>query len=230
MVVWGFEPLWDVVWFHPLSFFSSFSSAFPFLFFLFFRVLSKRGSLSLFFCVRGCCVMGVPGLNVKSIDRVGSDQERRRLWELTIAKIHLPCWRCEGLSHTHKWAPQGAEFVAAPDSSWQTHLIAARVASVKVTPWRLLLRSWSLLATTLFHCIGPSKARSVHVQTPTADTSCAHDRHAHESLISATYFLSARRPASSCTTRWPTHLQGLGSFDQSVSDHIRCVSIKKCCS
>ena len=69
-----------------------------------------------------------------------------------------------------------------------------------VTPWRLLRRSRSLLATTLFHCCGPSKARCVHVQTHatvTADTSCAHDRHAHESLISATYFLTARLSASS---------------------------------
>ena len=62
-------------------------NCFPFFcFFLrkIFRVLSKRGSLSLFFCVHGGCV---PGLNINSIDRVGTDQKKKKALRTHHSKV-----------------------------------------------------------------------------------------------------------------------------------------------
>ena len=94
------------------------------MFFLRFRVLSKRGSLSVFCCVHGGCVVGVPGLNIKLTESAPLTKKEEGS-ESSQGKGSSPLREMQKAQPHSQIGTQGAEFVASPDSSCQTHLIIA---------------------------------------------------------------------------------------------------------
>ena len=69
--------------------------------------------------------MGVPGLNIKIIDGVGSSDKKEEGSESSLRQRFISLAGDAKAQPHPQIGTQGAEFVASPDSSCQTHLIAA---------------------------------------------------------------------------------------------------------